>query len=164
MFHVAVTECIDKMSSLSLYLSVFPDISTQYYGSGVAQCRGPAVHCALHPSITFQTSNNSQTYTEREEYMMVYWQDHLQYLYCMCVKTTAWVKISHFVQSSLRYVSTIWHRCARSLVEDRYNTHRRVLKIYKATALDDLIVHIYVCCVFYLISYIFILNASCFIQ
>lgn len=59
--------CNNKMCSLSLFLSVFSDISRQYYGSRATQCRRPAVHCALHPFITFQTSNNSQTQRERKE-------------------------------------------------------------------------------------------------
>lgn len=104
MFHIAVSGCINKMCFLSLLLSVFPDISRQYYGSRAARSRRAAVHCALHPFITFQTSNNSQTQRERERR----WRDDSYNLYVVCVKTTAWVSsIVKFcqrerVQSSLR--------------------------------------------------------------
>lgn len=64
-FHLVSSGCIDDMSCLSL----LPDINRQYYGSGIGQCRGPAVHCSPRSFITFQTSNNrqNQTWTSRSE-------------------------------------------------------------------------------------------------
>lgn len=131
MFHIAVPVCIDKVSSVSLFLSVHLDISWQYYGSRATQCRRPAVHCALHPFITFQTCNNGQTQREREKKEVVSWEDDSNNLYVCVLRpwceftflTFSIVKILWKRMSSvLTEVATTtqsWHTCAHSLAEDK---------------------------------------------